>query len=180
MFLEYIKKYEKNSLIINLLMILVSILLIVNPNGILNLVMIIFGIGVIIDGIFHVISFFRTEKEYKFFGGDLFEGILAIVAGVFILFNKTLIFSFIQIVIGAWIIVRSILKLQIAFNLKDNNSSKWVFVLISSIITFLLGVLVIINPFASMIAVTVVVGIILLVSSIVDLIETLTILNVLK
>lgn len=161
-------------------MILVSILLIMNPVGVLNVVTIVFGIGVLVEGLFHIVSYFGTEKELRVFSGDLFEGIIATIAGVFILCNKAILISMLPLVIGIWMIIRSIMKLQLAFNLKSAESSNWGWVLVSAIISILLGILIMMNPFGTALTVTVLAGIILLISAIVDLAENLTVLKTLK
>lgn len=180
MFAEYIKKYEKNSILINIIMIVVSVLLILNPAGILNIVMLVFGIGVFIDGIFHIVSYFLTEKEARIFSGNLFEGVLSTVAGILILCNKSLLISMIPIVIGIWILIKSIMKLQLAFNFKSADSKKWIPLLVSSIISILLGFLIILNPFSAAYTVTIIAGVVLLVFAIYDLIESIAILRTIK
>lgn len=177
---EYIRKYEKNSIMINILMIVVSLLLIINPVGVLNIVMIVFGIGVLADGLFHMASYFGTEKEFRMFSGDLFEGIIATIAGIFILINKPLLIAILPFVIGIWVMIRSLMKLQVAFNLKSAESSNWIWVLVSAIISLLLGILIVMNPFDTALTVTVLAGIILLISAMIDLAESIIILVTLK
>lgn len=180
MFLEYIKKYEKNSILISIIMILISILLIINPTGVLNVVMIIFGLAILIDGILRFISYFKSEKESRVFSVELFMGIVEIMAGILVLIGKGIFISILPILIGIWIIVRSIMKLQISFNLKSADSERWILILISSIVSLLLGVLIILNPFGTVVTITVIAGIILLISSIIDLCQSLAIIKVLK
>ena len=180
MFLEYIKKYEKNSVLINIIMILISVLLIINPTGVLNIVMIIFGLGILIDGVLRSISYFKSEKEFRIFSVELFMGIIEVFAGILVLICKGLLISILPILIGIWIIVRSIMKLQISFNLKSTSSERWIPILISSIVSLLLGVLIILNPFGTVVTITVIAGIILLISSIIDLCQSLAIIKVLK
>lgn len=177
---EYIKKYEKNSIIINILMVLVSILLIINPAGVLNMVTIVFGIDILADGLFNIAAYFGTDKSYRIYSGKLFEGIIVSTAGILILLNKSLLISILPMVIGIWIIVRSIMKLQLSLNLKSMEVSKWIWVLVSAVISLLLGILIIMNPFGTMITITILAGIFLLISSITDLIESVFIIKTLK
>ena len=180
MFLEYVKKYEKSSILINILMIIVSILLIINPTGVVNVIMNILGVIILVDGIFRMISYFRAEKEERTFSSELFLGIIVTIGGIGVLIGKDILISLLPIVIGLWIIVRSIMKLQVAFNLKSFGLNKWVGILASSIISLLLGILVIANPFGTVITITIITGIILLVSSIIDLIQSIAIMKTLK
>ena len=58
--------------------------------------------------------------------------------------NPTLISGFLPFIIGAWMIIESIIKFQLAFNVKEIENSHWVIMLALSIITFVLGIFIII------------------------------------
>ncbi len=176
MLFHYLKQYEKNSIFVNLIMVLVSIFLIVNPQGILNWVIILLGIGISLDGLFHIVSYLRMEKEYRVFSSDLAEGILKILLGIFCITNKTFILSVIPFVIGIWVVLQAILKLQIAFNIRSSNQKQWLGLLATSMISILLGILILIHPFTTTLAITVFVGILLLITSLISLVESIIIL----
>ena len=57
-------------------MILVSILLIAKPETMLNTVVTVFGIGMLLDGIFSIVLYIATDKEQKVYSNALAEGIL--------------------------------------------------------------------------------------------------------
>ena len=57
MLLEYVKRYEKSSIITSILMLIVSILLILMPETILNSIVVLLGIAALLDGILHSISY---------------------------------------------------------------------------------------------------------------------------
>lgn len=180
MFFNYIRKYEKTSGLINIIMIIVSLLLIINPAGVINTVVIVFGLGVLIDGIFRLITYFLEDNLSRMFSGDFFQGAISCLGGVLIILNKTLLISIFPTLIGFWLIIRSIIKLQVTFNLKSVNSEKWLMLLISAIVTLALGILIISNPFGTVYAISAIAGIILLISSTIDLIENIVIIKALN
>ena len=59
---EYIKRFEKRTIISSIIMILVSILLIAKPETMLNTVVTVFGIGMLLDGIFSIVLYIATDK----------------------------------------------------------------------------------------------------------------------
>ena len=61
MFIEILKKYEKKSIFIYILMILLSILLMFQPLKLIKLIIYLFGGITIIDGILHIVSYFQTK-----------------------------------------------------------------------------------------------------------------------
>jgi len=98
MLLEYIKKYEKGSIITSILMIIVSILLIAMPETVLNTAITALAIIVLIGGIIHIVSYIITDKEMKVFSSELFQGILAVISSAIMLRFKSNIMNIIPII----------------------------------------------------------------------------------
>lgn len=180
MFTEYIKKYEKRTIFSSIIMILIAILLIAKPSTILNTIITIFGVGMLLDGAFSIILYFFTNKEQRIFSNALVEGILEIIAAILIILNKSFMISIIPVIVGIWIIVKSLMKLQLSFNIKSADEKSWVFILISSLITLVIGIIILVNPFDTMVTITVLSGALLLVSGIIDMLESICILRKLK
>lgn len=179
MLLEYVKRYEKSSIITSILMLIVSILLILMPETILNSIVVLLGIAALLDGILHSISYIITDKEMKAFSNELFFGILEIMTGGLLFLFKANIINIFPVIIGIWIIIAGVTKFQLTFNLRGIES-KWIVVLLSSIISIILGVLIILNPFSTVMTITVISGIILLITEICNLIESAYLLIKLK
>lgn len=173
----YIKKYAKNSLLISLLLIVFSLFLIFKPAQSIALVMTILGLIIVANGIVRTISYFTTKKEYRMYNIDLFQGIICIISGFVIIFKPTIIFTFLQFIVGIWMIIQSIIKIQIALNLRELSSKYWLSSLIISIITLILGLIIIFNPFATTITLTTICGIMLLISEISTIYEAFCILR---
>lgn len=178
--IKYIKEYEKRSIISSGIMIFIASLLIVEPATMLNTIVTIFGFGILIDGILSAILYIFIDKEHKMYSSALGEGILEIIAAVLVLINKTFMISFIPVVIGIWVIVKSIIKLQLSLNIKGKIETSWIFLLISSIITLAIGIIIVEHPFDTMLTITVLSGILLLVSGVISIIESIYILINLK
>lgn len=178
--LEYLKKYERNSILGSLLIVLVSILVIVKPTAILTTVILSLGIIAIVDGLIHVISYMGTSKEVKTFSQELFEGFIEIIAGICLISFRNVFISMVPIVIGIWIILKSILKFQLALNLKAAEEKNWISLLIVAIITLILGIIIIANPFKTAVTITIISGVFLLITAISDLIESFYVIDKLK
>ena len=76
-----------------------------------------------------------------------------------------------MMLIGMWIILSSAIKFQFALKVKDSSNSNWIIILTLSIITFILGLLMIINPIGSMITITTFGGVVLFITEIINIIE---------
>ena len=180
MLLEYMKRYEKRTIVSSILMAVIAILLIIEPETMLNTVMLILGIGILIDGLISVIVYIFTNKEQRAFSNSLVEGTLALVIAVLILTNKKIMISIIPIIIGSWIIIKSIVKLQLALSIRSINEKSWILLMISAIITLVLGIIILVNPFSTMVTITVLGGILLLATAVIDIIDSICILSKLK
>ena len=176
---EYIKKYNKSSIITSILMIIVAILLITKPIKTMEWIIILISAIIIIDGIFDFINYFRSDKETKLYSFGLIEGLLEVLAGVLIILNKDALITFLPLILGIFIILKNIIKIQLAINLKQISDS-WYLLLIFAILSLLLGVLIILNPFSSIIAITLLAGIFLLMTETVNLIENIYLMIKLK
>jgi uncharacterized membrane protein HdeD (DUF308 family) len=169
---EMIKKYTIRSIIISLALIALAIILIFNPIKLLNTIMIILGVVVIADGIWHIISYFNEPAEFKAFSFELLEGIAEIVLGFIFIFNPSWVISIIYLLIGIWIIFESIIKVQMSLNLKDIIEN-WKLMIVVSVISILFGIFIIAHPFITTAILSVICGVALLIAEIINLIESI-------
>lgn len=168
---KYLKKYTLNSLLISILLIVLSVFLMVKPTESITFIVIMFAGVVAIDGIFHIISYFSVPKELKFFNFELIEGMSQMILGIITMLKPEWVSAFFPMFIGMWIILSSVVKFQFALNIKQTGNVNWIIIFTISIITFLLGLLMVINPIGSMITLTTLCGIILFISEILNIIQ---------
>lgn len=176
----YIKKYSRNSLIISTLLIILSFFLIINPFRSLQILSIIFGIILLIDATIHIISYFKSPNEFRTFNFEFIVGIIEILISLILFVYPNWISIVFSIFIGIWIIISSIIKIQISINIRNIKGVKWLVLLIFGIITLLFGLVVIFNPFSSAIALTTLWGVIIFITELINIIEYIFILVKLK
>ncbi len=177
---DYVKKYEIGSIVGSLFMLVVGVLLIVYPASMINVILWIFAIGVLADGIVHVAFYISMDADLRIFSNDLLEGILALFAGILIVCNMHAFAMILPIAIGFWIIMKSLIKFQLSFSLQSIVSFSWVYLLLVSLLSLMLGILIIVQPFNALLAITVASGIVLIVSEAMDLSESIYVLKQLK
>ncbi|MDO4282174.1 MAG: DUF308 domain-containing protein [Clostridia bacterium] len=174
---ELLKKFAKSSLVISLALIILALFLIFKPTESLNFIVIVVGIILAIVGLIHTISYFSASKEFKSLSFELIQGIVLISVGIIFIIKPNLINEFLASLVGAWIIIQSIIRFQFAFNLKAIENKNWSLMLILSIVTFILGIIIIFNPFATLVAVTTISGVMLLISEIINVLESISLLR---
>lgn len=170
---SFIRRYSANTLVVSVLLLIFSLFLIVKPVASLNFIMILLGCITVVDGIIHIISYFSTSAELKMFSFELVQGVLGSILGFVFIFYPEMIVSFLPFIIGAWIIVEGIIKFQFSFNIRGSEFGNWIMPLCISILTIILGFAIIFNPFGTAIAITSLAGIFLLVSEILNIIESI-------
>ncbi len=177
---ENIIKYLKTSIAISILLIIFSIFLIFAPEASLSLIMRVLGIILIFSGLLHTINYFSEFKEFKTISVQLIIGVLTLIIGITIIFKPLIINDILVILIGSWIIIESVIKFQIALKEKVLGLDFWLLPLILSIVSFIIGVVILFNPFEAIIAITTICGIMLLISEICNIIENIYILKNVK
>ena len=175
--LSNIKKYEKMSIATSIILIIFSLFLIFNPEKSLNFIVILLGAILALIGIVNIVSYFTSDRETRTINTEIVQGILYTVIGLFLIFDPSILNQFLGIIIGSWLIIQFVIKMQFALNLKSMASSSWPFMIISAGANLFFGILVLVNPFASVAALTTICGIILLISEVSSIVESIYLLS---
>lgn len=141
-----VKKLWIRSIFMSLLLSIIGIFLFMNPSFVIQFISFVLGIFMVVAGIFSLVKYFHT-KEKNFYGADLLYGVISCLAGALLIFNPTAVASILPLVLGVWMVINSVVKLQYAFSLKSHSHVPWVFPMIMALITLSLGILFVINPF---------------------------------
>ncbi len=76
-----------NAIIMCIIEAVGGILLLVNPVGLTASIIIVAGIALMVDGLFNVIRYFKSNPEEAAVGQLLMRGLVALLAGAFCAFN---------------------------------------------------------------------------------------------
>lgn len=125
------------------------------------------GTFFLISGIVSIFSFIEKNK-IKLFHYNLIFGIASVVVGIFSMINPLSIVNFLNISMGIWLLLESINKFMYFIFLKKVNSQSANILLVSSLLFLILGILIIVNPFRSMV-ITKTVGIFIILYNILNL-----------
>lgn len=170
---NFVAKYSRNSILISIALITLSLFLIFSPSVSLKIIVISIGVILAANGILHTTSYFSTPQELKMFSYELAMGIICLIIGLLFIFNPNIVNTFLSFVVGAWVILKSITSIQLALNMKS-STDKWFITLLIAIFTLILGIIMLFNPFTTDILVCAC-GIVLLVSETANIIEVLAI-----
>lgn len=163
------------SVISSIVSILLGCLLIFETSASIETMAVILGILLILLGAFIIGRYISSELFRSIFDFSLLYSFLSIISGVLILMDNSLITIIISAYIFANLMMSAINKINLAVVIKKLDLGNWVLPLLVSLILIAASVVVIINPINSTIVVTKTVGVVVIISAIIDLIEMIAI-----
>lgn len=177
---DYVKKYEGCSIIVSILMIFLSLFLMFRPLESLEVFTVIFSIIILLSGLGYLISYFTISKESRLFSVDLLMGLVTVISGIMLLIYKNDVINIFPVILGIWIIVSNLFKLQLSINLSLVLDSRCLWLVLITILMILFGIILIVNPFTSFMTITSCAGLLLLITEVVNLTESIYVLTKLK
>ena len=174
---NYIRKLGRNSIILSIILLVFGLFMYTNPISTINVMMIVFGVILVLDGLVHLVSYFAIKDEYRFFSSELVQAIIYIILGFLLMLNYYNISYLLPIVLGIWIVVESLFKLQIALNIRDIYDSHWGLLLGMSIIPALLGAAILFNTVQFLALLTTICGVVLMIAEVISIFEGFSIIS---
>lgn len=173
---EILIKIKNLSLITIAAGFIIGIVLLVRPDESVQFISILCGVTVIMLGIGAWISYFTKFKSIIL----AILGTLAIIAGIILCVRYRSIVSAVIFLFGVFVLVGGIVDLFSAIDAKRNDLKSWIVSIIMSAVTIILGLIVIINPFDSVMVLTQLLGAGLIVYAVMDLISFIQIRKIVK
>ncbi len=161
------------TLLMSLVEVVIGILLLIDPAGFTSGILIAFGIVMMLVGIVDIIRYFATKAEEAAQKGLLASGILFAAIGGFCAFHSEWLvatFPVITVFYGILILVSGVGKLQMSVDMVRLKQKYWFIALIGALLTLLIAVLVICNPFSTTAILWTFLGISLIVEAVADIV----------
>ena len=175
--MEYLEKVLKKtgvtSLVTSIIFAILGIILIANPEGTIKFIVIILGVLFGLVGLYKIVNYIENKGKYDFYNNDIAYGVIAIVLGIVTICYSTQIGAIFRIIIGLWIVYSAILRINLSIKLKTIDSNVWIYSLIIALIMAFCGIFIICNSGA----VIVTLGIVVVIYSVLDAIESIMFLN---
>ena len=106
------------------------------------------GVLLMIVGLLFVLAF-MLRRGRQIIGYDLILGIVIAALGIFVYVQTAFVVSILPSIFGICITISGLLKLQRGFDLKRMGLNSWGYIIILSLISILLGTIIILNPFGA-------------------------------
>ena len=138
--------------------LLFGVLAFVYPGMTAQVLVILFGVYALINGIFTLALAIRAPKGTPGIGTLVLLGLLGIAAGLVTFFYPGITAISLLAVIAAWAVVTGIFEIAVAIKLRQQLSNEWMLIL-SGVLSVVFGVLVVLMPNAGALSIIWLIGI---------------------
>ena len=165
---------KKNSnLVLCIAELIIGILLLISPVGFTRGIIIALGIPLALQGIGSIAQYIREKPQAASESNLLSKGLLMACAGLFCMFRSgwfITVFPVLTVLYGVMTLVTAFGKLQWAADMLRLKHRYWFFALISAVLSLVLAILILSNPFSSTAALWMFIGISMIVEAVVDVV----------
>lgn len=152
------RKFKLIYGIVSLSYLMLGLVLLFYPGFSMLTLCYIFGVITLVYGVYHIVVYFMKEGTSTLFRLDFVVGLIAVAASLWMLVRPTGILKVLPIILGAFVVLSALMKLQYSIDLKKLAYDRWWLVLIFALVCLGLGGLLLARPFASAKTMTRVIG----------------------
>lgn len=142
--------------------------LVIYPDRTGSILFIVIGAIMTGYGLFDIIAFVTNNRSYSFRQG-LMTGVLITIIGVAFIVQAEALSNLLTIILGAFIIIESIVNARRSVLIKELGFSQWIIPLIISVIGIGIGIVISIFPDLFQTVVFTIIGIVLILESALDI-----------
>lgn len=166
-------KENSTSLIYVAASALLGLLLLIFPETATGALMWILAAALIICGAVRVYQYFKLSKKEALLGDRMVSGLILIAVGLIVGLAQRAIAGMFPFVFGCALLLGGIIKFQGAFDLRIVGYKRWYIALLAALLSGALGLVILLNPFATALTLMRVLGAFLLIEAVQDAIYTL-------
>lgn len=166
-----INSYIDTAICYAVLMVLLGVVMLIFPELSLDVIRWTIAIVFIVGGILLTVNDLRRQTIVSMFSGSIL-GVGLLIMGVVVI-AYPVILDIIPIILGAYMIISSVMTLRLTSSLKTVSTSSFYIALITSIVSIICGIVLIANPLGGSIVITSLIGAVAIiygVSGLIDLI----------
>jgi uncharacterized membrane protein HdeD (DUF308 family) len=166
-------KENIGSILLSLFEIAVGILLLIEPIGFTSVIIIGIGIALLITGIISTVKYFNLEPVSAAKSKILLKGLISFLVGYFCIVKYGCVvatFPVLTILYGLGILVLGLAKIQWTADLVRAKRDKWFLAALAALLSMMLAVVILLNPFPTANAVWTFTGIALIIEGAFDIV----------
>jgi uncharacterized membrane protein HdeD (DUF308 family) len=129
-----------------ILFIVLGIWMLKMPKESFNAMLLIIGVIIAIGGVLETFLALYYRNVLKEWGWNFSAGILDILIGILLIANPDAILMLITLFISFWLVLRGVLAIWEAMELRKEDNKRWRWVLVMGILIMLLAIILILHP----------------------------------
>ena len=155
------------SFVSAIITVVLGILLLFLTNLTTKVIGIVTGLCCIGSGISSVYNYLKRDGA-KLFSLSIFFGIGYIALGALLIIYPYSAMSFVTISLGIYLLLKGLLKINYGLWFKKGNEDCWLITLVTGILTGVIGILLMFNPFKAGFTINQIVGAFLIIAGVLD------------
>ena len=167
------KKLKWNLILMSILYLALGIFLLMVPGTALNIVCYALGGVVLACAAVQLIRYFAVERGVFQSQLTLISGLVCLGLGAFLIIRSDLVVRILPIVFGLFVIFDSLGRIQNALELRRCEYSSWKGFLLLAVLSIVLGIVMILDPFGTMETLVMAIGVILIIEGALNLLSAL-------
>ncbi|MCI8869295.1 MAG: hypothetical protein HFF39_01935 [Lawsonibacter sp.] len=164
-----LREQRRSSTLAALSTVVLGLALALWPDRSVSLMCALLGAVLLVCGLFYLIGWFADKRKSGSPAFMLIPGVVLAGLGIWLMTSAESVVTLIQYVFGAVILFHGVLDLQAAFSLTRQRFRWWWADLLLALVTLLLGLVILINPFGTFAALVTLIGCSLIYDGISDL-----------
>ena len=167
------KKLKWNLILMSLLYLALGIFLLMVPGTALNVVCYALGGVVLLGAVIQLVRYFLVERGIFQSQLTLISGLVCLALGGFLILRSDIVVRILPIVFGLFVIFDSLGRVQSALELRRCGYGSWKGFLLLALLSVVLGVVMIVDPFGAMETLVMAIGVILIIEGALNLLSAL-------
>ncbi len=177
---ELLKKIKWDAILSSLLYVVLGIVTLIIPETMIKTLGYLIGILLILVGAVSMICYLLRDNSLNYYRHDFGYGLVGIAVGILFLYKVEWIISLVPVILGILVLASGCGKLQNVIDMKRAGYGNWAAMLILAVINVIFGVILIVNPFDTVILLFQLVGAGLIFSGVTDCITAVYVAGRLK
>ena len=168
--IKKLNSFINSSICISIMFIIIGIIMVLMPKMSLEILGVILSVILIINGVILMITDIKLNNN--FIPVDMLPAsMLSILLGIMMLIYPNILSIIIPLMLGTWFIMTSIFKIRLTLYLSKIQNNPCLLLMLISILSIVCGFILILNPIDSSVAITLFIGIVIIVYAISDIIN---------
>jgi len=144
-----IQDMKQNYFINAVIMVVLGLVLVIWPDVLGVMLCYLLGGALILMGVIQLIGFLRGERLGFYSKFNMIMGIVLVLLGLWICTQPHIVLSIIPVVVGIIVLIHGLMDIQYTLDIKKTGNTKWWIAMIAAIITLVVGLLLVFNPFTA-------------------------------